>query len=395
MTNIMAFSYDSRPIQTIINQIKNVNKRDGIDLQPSYQRGYIWGPEFQDKLLYSIIKGYPIGNISLRVRTDKNAKGAMQEVVDGQQRLTTIYNFVTGQHSIQGECAKDIIEYIIDYVDSDSESVNEVDKLRRKLSNRGKVILKFSQLPDEIKENIFSFNISITNITNSTDEEITEYFRYLQNQERLRAEEIINSLPSTSLEAYLDRISDRNRFFGIFSFNNGRKQFDRTFYSMLGLLDGKINFGVLDKAVLQYASDCEELSSSAKSKCELLISQINDITNNSNLPHNLIKANMRCLKFFMLTAALGLVDYTKDMENKLLALGAINTKLSAFSSAKAGEVEKTFNGYSPEVIEEHRLLALISKGGHSYKRVENRMKILAYYINEFENKTTPSGIKPI
>ena len=164
---------------------------------------------------------------------------------------------------------------------------------------------------------------------------------------------------------------------------------------MLGLLDGKINFGVLDKAVLQYASDCEELSSSAKSKCELLISQINDITNNSNLPHNLIKANMRCLKFFMLTAALGLVDYTKDMEKKLLALGAINTKLSAFSSAKAGEVEKTFNGYSPEVIEEHRLLALISKGGHSYKRVENRMKILAYYINEFENKTTPSGIKPI
>ena len=100
MTNIMAFSYDSRPIQTIINQIKNVNKRDGIDLQPSYQRGYIWGPEFQDKLLYSIIKGYPIGNISLRVRTDKNAKGAMQEVVDGQQRLTTIYNFVTVQKTL-------------------------------------------------------------------------------------------------------------------------------------------------------------------------------------------------------------------------------------------------------------------------------------------------------
>ena len=29
MSNIMAFSYDSRPIQTIINQIKNVNKRRG------------------------------------------------------------------------------------------------------------------------------------------------------------------------------------------------------------------------------------------------------------------------------------------------------------------------------------------------------------------------------
>lgn len=91
MTNIMTFSYDSRPIQTIVNQIKNFNKRDGIDLQPTYQRGYIWGKEFIDKLWYSIIKGYPIGNISLRVLSVKNAKGAMLEVVDGQQRLTSIY----------------------------------------------------------------------------------------------------------------------------------------------------------------------------------------------------------------------------------------------------------------------------------------------------------------
>lgn len=65
------------PIQTIVNQIKNFNKRDGIDLQPTYQRGYIWGKEFIDKLWYSIIKGYPIGNISLRVLSKKNAKGAM------------------------------------------------------------------------------------------------------------------------------------------------------------------------------------------------------------------------------------------------------------------------------------------------------------------------------
>jgi len=389
----MAFSYDSRPIQTIINQIKNVSKRDGIDLQPAYQRGYIWGTEFQDKLLYSIIKGYPIGNISLRVRTDKNVKGAMQEVVDGQQRLTTIFKFITGEHSIQGECAKQIIEYIIDYIGSDSDS--DVDKLKRRLKNKGKIYLKFSQLPQEIQENIYSFNISITNITNSTDEEITEYFRYLQNQERLRAGEIINSLPSSSLEVYLNQINDRDRFFRILTFNNARKQFDRTFYSILGLLDNKINFGVLDKAVLKYASDCEELSKLAEEKCKLLISQINEITNNQSIPHNLIKSNMRFLKFFMLTAALGLVNYADNSKEKLLALGSINAKLSAFSSAKAGEVQKTFNGYSDAVIEEHRLLALISKGGHSFKRVENRMKMLAYYVNGFENKIEPSGIIPI
>lgn len=50
MSLMMAFSYDSRPIQTLINQIQNVNKRDGIDLRPSYQRGYIWSSDFKDSL---------------------------------------------------------------------------------------------------------------------------------------------------------------------------------------------------------------------------------------------------------------------------------------------------------------------------------------------------------
>lgn len=393
MANIMTFSYDSRPIQTIVNQIKNISKRDGIDLQPEYQRGYIWGKEFRDKLWYSIIKGYPIGNISLRVRNNKNRKGAMIEVVDGQQRLTSIYNFITGDYNIQGDIARSIVEYIVEYMGSEQDS--QLEKLKRKLSNRGKITIKYENLPDVIKENINSFNISITNITNSSDEEITEYFRYLQNQERLRAGEIINSLPSSALEKYTEQINDRDRLFRILSFSNDRKQFDRVFYSILGLLDGKIGFGVLDKDVLKYASTCDELTDKAKSQCGLLISQINNIVNDPTLPHHLIKANMRCMKFFLLTASLGLVDYTNKTLDKINALGSINDKLSAFSSAKAGEVDRIFNGYSQEVIEEHRLLALISKGGHSFPRVENRMEILAYYINGFENKTEPSGIVPV
>ena len=38
------------------------------------------------------------------------------------------------------------------------------------------------------------------------------------------------------------------------------------------------------------------------------------------------------------------------------------------------------------------MLALISKGGHSFKRVKNRMEILAYYINNFDNREQSSGI---
>ena len=64
MSFIMSFSYDSRPIQTLLNQIRNINKRDGVDLQPEYKRVYFWGSDFKDKLLYIIINNYILVSIN-------------------------------------------------------------------------------------------------------------------------------------------------------------------------------------------------------------------------------------------------------------------------------------------------------------------------------------------
>lgn len=393
MSLMMAFSYDSRPIQTLVNQIKNVNKRDGIDLRPSYQRGYIWSSDFKDKLIYSIIKSYPIGNISLRVRADRNTKGAMQEVVDGQQRLTTIHRFIEDEYVVQGDISRKILEYIVEYMGDEDDS--KLEKLKKRLSNKGKISLKFSQLPQSIKDNMRAYNISITNITNATDDEITEYFRYLQNQERLRAGEIINSVPETKLEKYLSFITDKDVLLRKLSFANDRRQFDRVFYSILGLVDGQIGFGVTDKEVMKFVSECTELNPDTIHVTKNLIQQLNTICEDESIPINYISCNARAMKFFLLLASLELVDFTVETKRKLKALDSINKKLSAFSSAKADSVSTTFHGYSDAVIEEYRLLALISKGGHSLKRVENRMKILAYYVNDFSNQTQPSGIQPI
>lgn len=91
----MIFIYDSKPIQTI--------QRYELDLTPRYQQGYIWLSEFKDYLLFSIIKGYPIGTIILKDKIGKNKKDDLYEVVDGQQRLITIYNFIVKDYTIKGK----------------------------------------------------------------------------------------------------------------------------------------------------------------------------------------------------------------------------------------------------------------------------------------------------
>ena len=93
-----------------------------------------------------------------------------------------------------------------------------------------------------------------------------------------------------------------------------------------------------------------------------------------SIPVNYISCNARAMKFLLLLISLNLVDFSQDTKRKLKVLDAINKKLSVFSSAKADSVLTTFHGYSDPVIEEYRLLALISKGGHSLKRVQNVWK---------------------
>ena len=103
----------------------------------------------------------------------------------------------------------------------------------------------------------------------------------------------------------------------------------------------------------------------------------------------------RFLKYLLLLSGLGYVDFSTDTEKKLIALKIIDDRLSVFFSAKANVVEEKYVGFSQPVIDEMRLIALLTKGGHSLARVENRMKILAYYVNMFEQKTHSSGVKLI
>ena len=93
------------------------------------------------------------------------------------------------------------------------------------------------------------------------------------------------------------------------------------------------------------------------------------------------------MKLLQHLCAYELVDFKSETARKLKTLDSINKQLSSFSSAKAGSVEASFYGYSSEVIEEYRLIALISKGGHPASRVLNRMQMLAYYVNNFTNRT--------
>lgn len=68
-----------------------------LTIQPEYQRNYIYADGKRDvAVIESILKGYPIGLIYFN-KTDENKF----EVLDGQQRITSIGRFVTNKFAIK------------------------------------------------------------------------------------------------------------------------------------------------------------------------------------------------------------------------------------------------------------------------------------------------------
>lgn len=85
--------------------IDSIRKKDLV--LPEFQREYVWTKEQSKQLMVSIIKGFPIGSL-LFWKTDeppalKNVDklpekfGTVQVVLDGQQRLTTLFMLITGE----------------------------------------------------------------------------------------------------------------------------------------------------------------------------------------------------------------------------------------------------------------------------------------------------------
>lgn len=73
-----------------------------LTIQPEYQRNYIYADGIKDvAVIDSILKGYPLGLIYFVKTKDGNF-----EVLDGQQRITSIGRFVQGKFAIDKTSAK-------------------------------------------------------------------------------------------------------------------------------------------------------------------------------------------------------------------------------------------------------------------------------------------------
>lgn len=127
MINDLRYTVRSREIVDLVAAMRN----GSIVLSPYFQRNLVWRDAHKRDFIDTILKGYPFPQIFLaRGPIDVDAMSAIQAVVDGQQRLNTIREFVSGGLDIDGRFFRDLtnkekeefLKYEVAVIDFDLES---------------------------------------------------------------------------------------------------------------------------------------------------------------------------------------------------------------------------------------------------------------------------------
>jgi Protein of unknown function DUF262 len=79
-----------------------------LQISPKFQRRNIWNRAAQSYLIDTLLLGLPVPPIYLRIVQDESRKATIREVVDGQQRITAVLDYVQDKYSlsknIKSEC---------------------------------------------------------------------------------------------------------------------------------------------------------------------------------------------------------------------------------------------------------------------------------------------------
>ncbi|GBG73824.1 hypothetical protein CBR_g17162 [Chara braunii] len=165
-----------------VSSVLDKIRRGKLDLRPSYQRDFVWDKKTASKLIESLLLNIPVPTLFFHERQ----KGVM-EVVDGKQRLTSIWSFIE-----QGT-----------FPDGTEFSLTGLEVLSR-LNN-----MKYGDLDDSYKEAIQDFALNVHTISRHSDDDVVfEVFERLNmGSTQLNEQELRNCIYQGSYNDLLEELA--------------------------------------------------------------------------------------------------------------------------------------------------------------------------------------------
>jgi hypothetical protein len=157
----------------------DIYKRELLNLDPPYQRRSVWNQEFKDFFIDTLLLNYPAPALFMYEEINQNGI-ANYNVVDGKQRLSTIFDFVENKFPI-----------------SEKASLNEL---------RGKY---FDEIDKDLKIQFWNYSFLVEYLPTSDESIINNIFdRINRNVARLTSQELRHAKYSGVFIATVEEITD-------------------------------------------------------------------------------------------------------------------------------------------------------------------------------------------
>jgi Protein of unknown function DUF262. len=225
-----------------------------LDLEPPYQRKSIWNNDYKGYFIDTILRNFPCPTIFLAVEISPTGI-TKHHVVDGKQRLLTVFEFVRDELAVS------------------SEKYSEPDYA-------GKY---FSQLPNEVKTCFWGYKFTIEYLKTESRKDLNDSFdRLNRNVARLNEQELRHARYAGKFITYVTQLADDPfwRDMGISTISKIRRMKDIEYVSeiflvvMHGITDGRDH---LDGYYAEYDDDIPDLDSNRRKYevCKNLIANLN------------------------------------------------------------------------------------------------------------------------
>jgi uncharacterized protein with ParB-like and HNH nuclease domain len=166
-------------------QVAKMVEKETMNFKNVIQRSFVWERHRMSELIWSIIMGFPIPPLYAERGEANNDKVKIYDVLDGQQRSTTIYRYLN-----DGFALTELKP--IPYLNEEGEECS--------VDISGK---KFSELDEELQDIIKDATITVKYYDNLTQSDKAEMFRRLNNGKPLTTK--AKTIASTKdIESLLD-----------------------------------------------------------------------------------------------------------------------------------------------------------------------------------------------
>ena len=169
---MFVMSLEKSSIVWSAKQLSGMVKNGKINFEHIIQRSYCWEKSRKSALIESMILGYPIPAVFAKRIDDGTGKrgGNTYFIMDGKQRLSTVKEYLNDEFALTK------IQPVV-YFDTEEDKEVEID-----ISG-----LKFSELPEGLRDFLNTVTFSVTYFDNLTSAEEKELFKRLNAGKPLSA----------------------------------------------------------------------------------------------------------------------------------------------------------------------------------------------------------------